>query len=166
MGLIEPTLRCAMRLTQLWLPVIAIGAFFVPLATTEAQSADAIQKFLAQQAKGCSLYGYREYFRGTMPGANQPIGIASYTIEGCNGGNGYARTIGVFYEAGGKIRQMKRPSAPIVGPDVDDPTGVTVQGDQITIQYSAYAPDDARCCPSLKKTAHYKLANDAIVPTR
>jgi hypothetical protein len=153
-----------MRLSPWLLPVLTIGTLSLSVASAEAQSAEAIQRFLAQQATGCSLYGYREYFHGTMPGADQPVTIASYTFEGCGGGNDYARTVGVFYEAGGQVRQMKRPSTAVDGPDVNDASGVVVQGNKITVRYSAYAPDDARCCPSLKKTARYKLANGAIIP--
>ena len=73
--------------------------------------------------------------------------------------------MGVFFAANGKVQQFKAAS-PIDGPDVDDRSGVTVQGELITVRSSAYAPDDPRCCPSLKRTASYRLVNGAIVPAR
>ena len=52
---------------------------------------------------------------------------------------------------------MTRATNPIAGPDIDDPTGVTVVGNVI-------APNDARCCPSLKPTMRYRVMNGGIVP--
>jgi hypothetical protein len=101
-----------------------------------------------------------------VPGAGQPVVIASFTIEGCGGRNNYGRTVGVFYEANGIVRRFKPPAVPVGGPDVDDPNGVTVQGDRITVRWSDYAPDDPRCCPSLKRTTSYRLSNGTIVPAR
>jgi len=143
--------------------MLAAGAMWLA-AAAHAQTETAIQQYLTQQFKGCSLYGYQENFRGTMPGAGQPVVIASYTIESCGGGNNYGRTVGVFYAANGKVRQFKQPAVPISGPDIDDRDGVTVQGDRITVRWSDYAPDDPRCCPSLKRTSSYRLVDGAIVP--
>jgi len=155
-----------MRLAKIRLPVLAFAALFSLDNRVYGQSSVAIQKHLAQQNKGCSLYAYQESFHGAIPGADQPVTIASYTLEGCGGGNDYARTVVVFYETGGQVRQYKPPSPGISGPDVDDRNGVVVSGDQITVRYSDYGPGDARCCPTLKRTARYRLTNGGIVPVR
>lgn len=155
-----------MRLAKICLPMLACVVLWSSHDRVYGQSSAAIQKYLGQQNKGCSLYAYQESFRGAITGVDQPVTIASYTLEGCGGGNDYARTVGVFYEAGGQIWQYKPPSPAISGPDVDDRGGVTVHGDQITVRYSDYGPSDPRCCPSLKRTARYRLSNGGIVPVR
>jgi hypothetical protein len=156
-----------MRRSERWWPALLAGTFWSLPVATQAQTATAtaIQQYLTEQFHGCSLYAYQENFRGPLPGADRPVAIASYTIKSCGGGNNYARTVGVFYAVNGKVQQFKA-ATPIDGPDVDDPSGVTVQGDRITVRSSAYAPDDPRCCPSLKRTASYRLMNGAIVLAR
>jgi hypothetical protein len=153
-----------MRSLEWWLPVVTAVVVSVLPTATHAQTSAAIQKYLHQQARGCSLYAYQENFRGKLPGAEMPVTIATYTLESCSGGNDAVRTVGVFYEANGAVHQLKRPARPIDGPDVEDSAGVTIQGDRITIRFSDYAPTDPRCCPSLKRTRSYKLLNGAIVP--
>jgi hypothetical protein len=156
----------SMHLLEAWRSAMAAAIFAAAVTSAHAQPAAAIQKYLAAQSKNCSLYSYQENFRGTLPGADRPVVIAAYTLESCGGGNDYMRTVGVFYEADGKVHQFNPPATPIAGPDVDDRDGVTVRGDRIVIRSSAYAPNDPRCCPSLKKTTAYKLVNAAIVPAR
>lgn len=153
-------------LDETWLSAMAASVYIAAVTGAHAQSAAAIQKYLTAQSKGCSLYAYQENFRGALQGAGRPVVIAAYTLESCGGGNNYMRTVGVFYEADGKVQQFKPPASPIAGPDVDDREGVTVQGDRITVRSSAYAPSDPRCCPSLKKTTVYILVNGAIVLAR
>ncbi|MBN9562614.1 MAG: hypothetical protein J0H14_18085 [Alphaproteobacteria bacterium] len=126
-----------------------------------AQTAAEIQKYLAQQSKECSLYAYQENFRGMIPGMPQAITVASYTIESCNGGNNAFRTVGVFYEENGKVRQFMGPRHPISGP-----VSVTIHGDRLTVHSLEYGPNDARCCPTVRHIANYRLANGAITATR
>jgi hypothetical protein len=114
----------------------------------------------------CSIQGYEEFFRGAIPGFSQPVIIAAYTIEGCGGGNNWGRAVSVFYSAGGSVREFKQPSPGVRGPDIGDKHGVTVSGDRLTVRYSDYGPNDAHCCPSLHKTATFRLVNGAIIPSR
>lgn len=147
-----------------FLPFRFMAGTLVLMVGAHAQTPAAIQRYLADQHKGCSIYGYYEYFRGMAAGIPEPVTIASYTIELCGGGNNFARTVGVFYESNGKVRQFKSP--PINGPDLGDPSGVTVRGDQFTVRSLAYGPNDARCCPSIKQTATYRLMNGTVVAVR
>ena len=134
--------------------------------TARAQSADAIQKYLAAHAQGCSLYGYEEYFRGSIPGMSQPVAVAAYTVEGCGGGNNWGRFVSAFYLSNGGVREFKHSAAGIPGPDIGDRRGATVRGDRMTVRYSDYAPQDPRCRPSLHKVATFRLVNGAISPGR
>jgi LppP/LprE lipoprotein len=144
-----------------WLAIAAICA--VP-AAAHAQSAEAIQKYLTAHARGCTLYGYREYYRGKIPGIDQTVAIAAYTLESCGGGNNYARTVDVFYGTDAAVRQMRQPMQGVPGPDADDPNGVTLVGDTMTVRYSDYAEADPRCCPSLKRSARFRITNAGVIP--
>ena len=155
-----------MRLAKMCLPFLTCTALCYLDKEVHGQSSATIQTYLSEANKNCSLYAYQENFRGRIPGADHPITIASYTVESCGGSNQAERTVGVFYEADGRVKQYKPPDPPIPGPDVDDRNGVTVRGTQITVRYSDYGPDDPRCCPSLKRTANYRLTNGGIVPVR
>ena len=147
--------------------LLMVGALFLSGgAGARAQSADAIQKYLAARAPECSIYGYEEYFRGSIPGMSQSVTVAAYTVEGCGGGNNWARFVSAFYSPDGSVREFGHSAAGIPGPDIGDRRGVTVRGDRMTVRYSDYAPQDPRCCPSLHKTAAYRLVNGAIVPGR
>lgn len=152
-----------MRPENIFLSVFAYAAFCALPNSVYGQSSAAIQNRLSQQNKECTLYAYKEHYRGTIPGADQPVTIAGYTLEGCNGGNNWGRTFGVFYEMGGKVREYKYPSEPMPGPDIDR-RSVTVRGDQITVRYSERGPNDAYCCPTLRRIAVYRLTNGAVVP--
>ena len=147
--------------------LLAVGVLFLSsFVGARAQSADAIQKYLAARAPECSIYGYEEYFRGSIPGMSQPVTVAAYTVEGCGGGNNWERFVSAFYLSNGGVREFKHSAAGIPGPDIGDRRGVTVRGDRMTVRYSDYAPQDPRCCPSLHKVATFRLVNGAIFPGR
>ena len=76
----------------------------------------------------CSIYGYEEYFRGSIPGMSQPVTVAAYTVEGCGGGNNWARFVSAFYLSDGGVREFGHSAAGIPGPDIGDRRGVTVRG--------------------------------------
>ncbi len=134
------------------------------LATpAHAQTADAIQKHILAQNPRCSLFAYNEHHRGPVPGLPDPVVIAAYTIEGCVG-NDYRRTIGVFHLQNGRIATFRTP--PIDGPSPTEKGAFALQGDRIIIRSPAYAPDDPRCCPSLQRTATYRLTPGAVTAVR
>jgi hypothetical protein len=156
-------MRFFLRLGSICLAAVALPVSF---AGARAQSAADIQRDLNRRSPGCSLYAYQEYFRGQIPGMKPPVTIAAYTLEGCGGGNNYARTVGAFYEAHGEVQQFTPPTPPVPGPDVGDRDAVTVRGNRITVRYKDYAANDPRCCPSLKRSARYILRHGAIVAAR
>ena len=59
---------------------------------------------------------------------SQPVTVAAYTVEGCGGGNNWARFVSAFYLSNGSVREFKHSAAGIPGPDIGDKRGVTVRG--------------------------------------
>lgn len=138
-------------------------ALLAAASPARAQSGDAIQKHLLVQNPRCSLFAYQELHRGPVAGLPDPVVIAAFTIEGCVG-NDYRRTVGVFHLQNGRIASFRTPT--IEGPSPDDKGAFTLQGDRITIRSLAYGPNDPRCCPSLQRTAIYRLTPGAVTAVR
>jgi hypothetical protein len=152
------------RYTKAVLTIIACALVAAPAA---AQSSTSIQAFLRQSAPSCQLVGYEENYRGIMAGAEGPVAVATYTLEGCGGGSNWSRTVDVFQDAGGgKVRHFKPPNPPIEGPDIGNRGGVVVSSDHFTVQALTLGPDDAHCCPTVRVIKSYRILNGAVVPAR
>lgn len=144
--------------------VLVAAGLIAFVGGARGQSTTSIQRYLAEQNKDCSIYAYQEKFRGTVPGIAQPVTVAAYTLESCGGGNTYSRTVGVFYGSDSKVERFKAPQ--IEGPSVDDRNGVAVRGDRLIVRSLTYAPNDARCCPTVKRTMTYRLTDGVVVPAQ
>jgi len=129
--------------------------------TAQAQSSDAIRAYLARSNPGCDIFRPEETYRGPLPGAAGPVVVMVYTVEGCGGGNNWARLFGVFAMTGGAIFEYTQPTPP---PFVVD--GACVTNGALVISGLGYGPNDAQCCPSQRRTARYRIDGRTVIAAR
>ena len=145
----------------------ALLAFFLLSAAAAPAAADtALRRHLEREVRreGCTLVRFEAPFRGILPGDPRPVVAASYSFEGCGGGNNWTATFGVFAVEGGGFRRLPEDRSAPSRPDVVE--RVRVADGRITVEGLSYGPDDGRCCPSLRRQAAYALRDGRVVPAR
>lgn len=128
-------------------------------AAAGAQSLAAIRTHIAAANPGCDVVRLDEAYRGAVAGAAGHVVVVVYTVEGCGGGNNWASLLGVFSEEAGRIAPYSLP----------DPPAFVVQSAQVAkgvveVNGRDYAPNDGRCCPSLRVTARYRIIGRTVSP--
>jgi len=174
-GLLKLTPETAGCRTQVGAPLHAtpraltaacISMAAVLLASTlpvEAQTAGAVQDYLKKSNPRCDIDLYREVYRGPLRGAVQPVTIATFSIDGCDGANSGADVFGVFSEDGGVVREWHIvPETEIAG----RVTSVAVVKGRVEVRWSSWNPSDPRCCPSLAHKTAFVLRDGQAVATK
>jgi hypothetical protein len=124
-----------------------------------AQSQAALRAHIAATNRGCTVNGPQVVHRGPLPGAAEPVVVATYGLESCGGGNDWLSTFGVFAQQGGRFVSL-----PIRNPPRWVVDGVRVDGGVLVVRGLDYGPDDGRCCPSIRREARFRLSGGTVVP--
>jgi hypothetical protein len=130
-------------------------------ASAQAQRLAAIRAHIAAANPGCEVTRLDEAHRGAVAGAAGHVVVAVFTVEGCGGGNNWASQLGVFSEEAGRVIEYALPDPP--GFVVDS---ARVSKGIIAVNGLDYAPDDGRCCPSLRVAARYRIEGRRVTPMR
>lgn len=91
--------------------------------------------------------------------AGQPRKVALYGVEGCGCGNAWWTSVSVLDMDNNEVDSWGKG---IFGFSPDD---VAIRGGAIILTGMDYAPDDARCCPSIKKRQILRLVNGKLRTT-
>ena len=84
-----------------------------------------------------------------------------YTIEGVGGGNNYTQYLAVFVRLEGKLTPTAHA---VVGGKGYRATHLEGIGDNVIFLTTlSYGPHDAMCCPSIKGSARFVLADGKLV---
>ena len=127
-------------------------------ATTAAPSDEAVISLVKRTNKDCSVDRYRTIFRGVFPGADMPVTIATFAVEGCGGGSNGGGSFGVF--SGEGVTVVEWPQSPIPAGRVD---GIELAGGKLLVQWMAFKPTDPMCCPSAAHRTSYRLNARKVV---
>src|SRR6266508_2665307 len=76
------------------------------------------------------------------------------------GANGTAATVEVWSLANGTPKQIAKigePPLPVTGGFPGAVQSISVDGDELVVDWSSYSAEAAHCCPNLKTTMHYAL---------
>lgn len=149
-------------------PCAILGVLLVALvmapgsrAAATAPSDDAVISLKRRTSKDCSVERYHTVFRGSFPGADVPITIATFSVEACGGGSNGGGSFGVFSEQGGSV--VEWPQTPVPAGRV---SGVELAGSKLLVQWMAFRPKDSMCCPSEAHRAPYRLDRRKVVLDR
>jgi len=123
-----------------------------------AQSSAAIQTFIKQANAACEINGYREIYHGVLQGSGQRTTVATFSVEGCGGGNNGASTFGIYSEGGGTVHEWKQTPGP-EGPV----RAVAVVAGRVSVQWMSWKPSDPHCCPSIAHRTIYILRDGLAV---
>jgi hypothetical protein len=91
--------------------------------------------------------------------AGQQRKVALYGVEGCGCGNAWWVSVSVLDMDNNEVDSW---GEGIFGFSPDD---VAIRRGAIILTGMDYAPDDARCCPSIEKTQILALVNGKLLPT-
>ena len=127
-------------------------------AATTAPSDEAVISLERRMNKDCSVDRYRTVFRGAFPGADVPVTIATFAVEGCGGGSNGGGSFGVFSGEGGTV--VEWPQSPIPAGRV---SGIELAGGKLLVQWMAFKPTDPMCCPSAAHRTSYRLNARKVV---
>jgi hypothetical protein len=125
----------------------------------QAQNLVAIRAHIAAGHPGCDIARLDEAYRGALAGAAGHVVVAVYTVEGCGGGNNWVSRFGVFSEEVGRVVEYTLADAPNFVVDHAE-----VAKGLIDVSGLAYAPDDGRCCPSIRSAARYRIEGRRVTP--
>lgn len=126
-----------------------------------AQSPATIQAFIKRANAGCEINGYREIYHGALEGSAQRTTVATFSVEGCGGGNNTASTLGIYSEGGGTVHEWRQTP----GPEGQVRTVAVVAG-RVSVQWMSWKPSDPHCCPSIAHRSIYVLRDGLAVATR
>jgi hypothetical protein len=145
--------------------VLTLLCLLCPLPAA-GQTVQEVRAHLEREARrgGCDLYRPVHVHTGLLAGDARPVGIAVFTLEGCGEGNNWGRTVGVFVREGQRLVELPR-ARDIRGlPEVVE--GVRVENGLILVQGLDYGPNDARCCPSVRRSVALTLRDGMVVNAR
>jgi hypothetical protein len=98
---------------------------------------------------GCAVSAHKTFFEDvTGDGVNDIV--IGYGVEGCGGGNHNESKVAILALRNGKYVTVYDNIQSLAG------NVVAVHNGQIIIDTVEYGPNDARCCPSIKKTIAYQ----------
>jgi len=123
-----------------------------------AQSPEVIQAFIKRANAGCEINSYREIYHGALQGSAQQMTVATFSVEGCGGGNNGASTFGIYSEGNGPVYEWKQTP----GPEGQVRTVDVIAG-RVSVQWMSWKPNDPRCCPSIAHRSIYVLRNRLAV---
>lgn len=136
-------------------PVAVAGA--TAMAEPSPAQQKAMEAYAASQASP-DMGVYTEVSRSVvadLDGDGKPEVVAE--INSYMGNSHFGRLV-VFVESGNGLRKVAQSEDPLGL--VDD---IGVADGLIQVKSRWPAPNDARCCPSLEKTAHYRWQGDKVV---
>jgi len=93
---------------------------------------------------------------GKLSGIDGEIVVAAYTLEGCGGGNFWGQHLVVLDVSNGTARKL----AITAGPLFEE---LRIADGRLSADVTSYAPDDARCCPSLKANKSFSISGQTLV---
>ena len=138
---------------------LALATAAVLPGPAAAQKLADIRAHIAAENPGCDVSRLEEAFRGALPGAAGHVVVAVYTVEGCGGGNNWVSQFGVFSEEANRVVQYALPDPPAFVVE-----SARVANAVIKVAGLDYAPDDGRCCPSIRREAQYRVTGRAVAP--
>ena len=173
----RPTNLSAVWLLHLLTALVVVCLVAVPTAAqSQSSSASplkhpdkaAIDKFISDQESELGGQEYKDA-RKVITGDLNHDGISDlavlYTIEGTGGGNNYTQYLAVFLRldrivAGGRFRAIQTVAG---GKGNRSVQLESIRSNVIFLTTLSYAPSDAMCCPSIKGTAQFVVADGKLV---
>jgi hypothetical protein len=141
--------------------VLLLSPLLAMSGAAAAQAPQAIEAFIKRANAGCDLQKYREVYRGRLAGSSEPITVATFSVEGCGGGNNWSSEFGIFSENSGIVREWQQTPTP--EGQVSD---IAVRNGRLIVRSLDYKPDDPHCCPSMRRQSVYTLRNGRAVAVR
>jgi hypothetical protein len=133
-------------------------------AHTRVSDTAVIHKFIAAQEAelgGEEYEGARKIVAGDLNHDGVPDLSVLYTIEGAGGGNNYTQYLAVFLRVDGKL--VPTAHAAVGGKGERAVHLASIKDDVIFLMTLEYGPHDAMCCPSIKGSARFVLADGKLV---
>jgi len=126
-----------------------------------AQSPTVIQAFIKRANAGCEINSCRKIYHGALQGSAQRTTVATFSVEGCGGGNNGASTFGIYSEGNGTVHEWKQT------PDPEGPVRtVAVVAGRVSVQWTSWKPSDPHCCPSTAHRSTYVLRDGLAVAAK
>ena len=147
------------------MPRYVLAAFVVyGAASASAQSVSDPQSHFQNEARRrqCALTQFQVIHQCALLLEPRFVSIVLVGVEGCGGGSNHGNSIQAFVSEGGRPRSL-----PVsIGRSHPDSIGrVRMQDSKIIVEGLSHGPDDARCCPTLRRLQDYTVMDGRVSPS-
>jgi hypothetical protein len=143
------------------------GAGLVAAAFAASDDATAIDRFISTQARserGVEYRSARQTATGALAGDASVQTVVLYTIESQRGSNRHVQFLAVFTQRAGGLVPLARVA--VGAKSAREVELATISGAAIVLTTVEHADNDPSCCPSLKGSTRYVLADGALSEKR
>ena len=138
--------------------VLVAAMTLLAVRPARAFTAEQVAAFLRHANPDCTV-NVVSSLTGPVRGADTPVTIVKYGVEGCGGGNNWTVALAVLHDAGhGQVAAFE--DARLRLPIVDR---VGLSGGTIQVRTLDWGPRDAHCCPSVHGSLRLIVRGDSLV---